>query len=130
MKKRSICILNCVLSFIVFLVAFGNLCFLWGTIADNPKGSDLTQWCVLTFFYFVLFGISLYLIHDPYYTRKPLLTGAIFSLAFDVFILLALAFLALTRGLENMEINFVSVVTLFVPLIIGGLYFYAAFKKK
>lgn len=130
MKKRSICILNCVLSFIVFLTAFGNLCFLCGTIADNPKGTDLTQWGVMVFFYFVLFGGSLYLIHDPHYTRKPLLTGAIFSLAFDVFILLALAILALTRGLGDMEINFVSVSTLFVPLIIGSLYFYAAFKKE
>lgn len=130
MKKQSICILNCVLSFIVFLTAFGNLFFLWGTIADNPKGSDLTQWFVLTFYYFALFGISLYLIHDPYYTKKPLLTGAIFSLAFDVLILLALAILALTRGLGDMQVNFVSIITLVCPLVISCLYFYAAFKKN
>ena len=115
--KRLICIVNAVLAFVLFLATFGYVFFLYGRTYMN--GSDLGIWIFLAVLQIPLFFLSVYLIHNKHRSKIPLLSGAVFSLIVFVIIGGITAVLLITDNFKGIS-----------PLIMSGLYFFAAFKME
>ena len=125
--KRLICIVNAVLAFVLFLATFGYVFFLYGR-TYYMNGSDLGIWIFLAVLQIPLFFLSVYLIHNKHRSKIPLLSGAVFSLIVFVIIGGITAVLLITDNFKGISPQFWS--TLIVPLIMSGLYLFAAFKKE
>lgn len=128
MSKKSICIINCILSVFVFLCVYGNVCF--RAAIEGNGGADFPQRIAVCVYFAIIIILSIIcLCSFPYYSNKPLLVSAIFSALLTVIIFITLILSFLIPDLKLRSLDFFDWIIIVFPPIISGLYFYAALKK-
>lgn len=128
MSKKSICIINCILSVFVFLCVYGNVCF--RAAIEGNGGADFTQRIAVCVYFAIIIILSIIcLCSFPYYSNKPLLVSAIFSALLTVIMIIILILSFLIPDLKLPSLDFFDWIIIVFPPIISGLYFYAALKK-
>lgn len=124
--KKNLCMVNVLISFILFSVMLGYVCFRYGA----GRTSYIGQVVGLCVYLFAILFVAAVLAHSFYHPRKGLLFGAIFSLAYDVLALLALFFLWVTGQYQGMAEGFLPWFIMLGTALVSGLYFWAAFAGE
>ncbi len=128
MSKKSICIINCILSVFVFLCVYGNVCF--RAAIEGNGGADFPQRIAVCVYFAIIIILSIIcLCSFPYYSNKPLLVSAIFSALLTVIIIIILILSFLIPDLKLRSLDFFDWIIIVFPPLISGLYFYVALKK-
>ena len=129
MKKHSVSILNCILSVFIFLCVFGNTCY--RSALSGKGGADFKQQVFLCFYFAIGLIISIYCIcAKPYYSNKCLWIGAIFNALYPLLVLTVSLFALISQNWEIATINLLYWLCNIIPVIISGLYIFAALKKE
>lgn len=128
MKKHSVSILNCILSVIIFLCVFGNTCH--RSALSGKGGADFKQQVFLCVYFAIGLMISIYCIcAKPYYSNKCLWIGAIYNALYPLLILVVSLFALISQNWKIDTISLIYWLCNIIPVIISGLYVYAALKK-
>lgn len=128
MKKHSVSVLNCILSVIIFLCVFGNTCY--RSALSGKGGADFKQQVFLCVYFAIGLIISIYCIcAKPYYSNKCLWIGAIYNALYPLLILVVSLFALISQNWKIDTISLIYWLCNIIPVIISGLYVYAALKK-
>ena len=128
MKKHSVSILNCILSVIIFLCVYGNTCY--RSALSGKGGADFKQQVFLCVYFAIGLMISIYCIcAKPYYSNKCLWSGAIYNALYPLLILVISLFALISQNWKIDTISLIYWLCNIIPVIISGLYVYAALKK-
>lgn len=128
MKKHSVSVLNCILSVIIFLCVFGNTCY--RSALSGKGGADFKQQVFLCVYFAIGLIISIYCIWaKPYYSNKCLWIGAIYNALYPLLILVVSLFALISQNWKIDTISLIYWLCNIIPVIISGLYVYAALKK-
>lgn len=128
MKKHSVSIFNCILSVIIFLCVFGNTCY--RSALSGKGGADFKQQVFLCVYFAIGLIISIYCIcAKPYYSNKCLWIGAIYNALYPLLILVVSLFALISQNWKIDTISLIYWLCNIIPVIISGLYVYAALKK-
>lgn len=128
MKKHSVSVLNCILSVIIFLCVFGNTCY--RSALSGKGGADFKQQVFLCVYFTIGLIISIYCIcAKPYYSNKCLWIGAIYNALYPLLILVVSLFALISQNWKIDTISLIYWLCNIIPVIISGLYVYAALKK-
>ena len=128
MKKHSVSIFNCILSVIIFLCVFGNTCY--RSALSGKGGADFKQQVFLCVYFAIGLIISIYCIcAKPYYSNKCLWIGAIYNALYPLLILVVSLFALISQNWKKDTISLIYWLCNIIPVIISGLYVYAALKK-
>lgn len=132
--KKKCCMANAILAFAAFCIMFGDVCFVWGGSAANAK--EMSGGIFLSVYYLILLIVATALVHNSYYSVKPLLFGAVFSSACIIIVwLIGLISWPIRKaqGNEFISDNPAAVAVLIVitvlSLLMSVLYLIAALKK-
>lgn len=129
MKKLFISICNCVLSVFIFLCVYGNTCYRMAL--SGKGGADFKQQVFLCFYFAIGLIISIYCIcAKPYYSDKCLWVGAVYNALYPLFVLIVSLYALISQNWEMDAINLLYRLCNIIPVLISGLYFYAALKKE
>ncbi len=129
MKKHFISICNCVLSVFIFLCVYGNTCYRMAL--SGKGGADFKQQVFLCFYFAIGLIISIYCIcAKPYYSDKCLWVGAVYNALYPLFVLIVSLYALISQNWEMDTINLLYRLCNIIPVLISGLYFYAALKKE
>ena len=129
MKKHSVSVLNCILSVIIFLCVFGNTCY--RSALSGKGGADFKQQVFLCVYFAIGLIISIYCIcAKPYYSNKCLWIGAIYNVLYPLLILVVSLFALISQNWKIDTISLIYWLCNIIPVIISGLYVYAALKKE
>lgn len=129
MKKHFISICNCVLSVFIFLCVYGNTCYRMAL--SGKGGADFKQQVFLCFYFAIGLIISIYCIcAKPYYSDKCLWVGAVYNALYPLLVLIVSLYALISQNWEMDEINLLYRLCNIIPVLISGLYFYAALKKE
>ena len=130
MKTRIRCVVCFILSTFAFLWALGTVCYEWGDFNDFAKVDNWHKFICIYEGLLVLLTIWCFFNH-PYYTRKVLLAGAIYSAVLPVILLMMVLFCVIyfypDVGLEIDIIYFISSIS---SAIVSVLLFWSAHKEK
>ena len=127
MKKHSISVFNCVLSAFIFLCVYGNTCY--RSALSGKGGADFKQQVFLCFYFAIGLIISIYCIcAKPYYSNKSLWVGAIYNALYPLLILTVSLYAFISKWKID-SINRLYWLCNIIPVLISGLYVYAALKK-
>ena len=125
MKKHSVSIFNCILSVIIFLCVFGNTCY--RSALSGKGGADFKQQVFLCVYFAIGLIISIYCIcAKPYYSDKCLWIGAIYNALYPLLILVVSLFALISQNWKIDTISLIYWLCNIIPVIISGLYVYAA----
>lgn len=124
--KKNLCMVNVLISFILFSVMLGYVCFRYGA----GRTSDIGQVVGLCVYLFVVLFVAAVLAHSFYHPRKGLLLGAIFSLAFDAFVLVYFLISLAAGAVRGFTVDPIAWVVLPGTALVSGLYFWAAFAGE
>lgn len=128
MKKHSVSIFNCILSVIIFLCVYGNTCY--RSALSGKGGADFKQQVFLCVYFAIGLIISIYCIcAKPYYSTKCLWIGAIYNALYPLLILVVSLFALISQNWKIDTISLIYWLCNIIPVIISGLYVYAALKK-
>lgn len=128
MKKHSVSVFNCILSVIIFLCVFGNTCY--RSALSGKGGADFKQQVFLCVYFAIGLIISIYCIcAKPYYSNKCLWIGAIYNALYPLLILVVSLFALISQNWKIDTISLIYWLCNIIPVIISGLYVYAALKK-
>lgn len=128
MKKHSVSILNCILSVSIFLCVYGNTCY--RSALSGKGGADFKQQVFLCVYFAIGLIISIYCIcAKPYYSNKCLWIGAIYNALYPLLILVISLFALISQNWKIDTISLIYWLCNIIPVIISGLYVYAALKK-
>lgn len=128
MKKSTVSIVNCILSVILFLCIYGNTCYRFAL--SGKGGADFGQQVVLCCYFSIFIAIAIYCIcSKPYYSNKCFWIGAIYCILYPVLLLFVLLYSLIAPNWQISSINWLHWLCIIIPLIVSGLYFYAALKK-
>lgn len=128
MKKHSVSVLNCILSVFIFLCVFGNTCY--RSALSWKGGADFKQQVFLCVYFAIGLIISIYCIcAKPYYSNKCLWIGAIYNALYPLLILVVSLFALISQNWKIDTISLIYWLCNIIPVIISGLYVYAALKK-
>ncbi len=127
MNKRGLCIVNAILSIVLFLLLFGYVCYRGGV--PGHEGSDFKQWIWVCIYYAVLLVLTIGSVHLTYFSKKYYFVVAIYSLLFCCFLIILWILAALKGFVEGAPIWVAAIMSILTP-IISGLYFYGAFAKS
>ena len=128
MKKHSVSVLNCILSVFTFLCVFGNTCY--RSALSGKGGADFKQQVFLCVYFAIGLIISIYCIcAKPYYSNKCLWIGAIYNALYPLLILVVSLFALISQNWKIDTISLIYWLCNIIPVIISGLYVYAALKK-
>lgn len=128
MKKHSVSIFNCILSVIIFLCVFGNTCY--RSALSGKGGADFKQQVFLCVYFAIGLIISIYCIcAKPYYSNKCLWIGAIYNALYPLLILVVSLFALISQNWKKDTISLIYWLCNIIPVIISGLYVFAALKK-
>ena len=129
MKKHFISICNCVLSVFIFLCVYGNTCYRMAL--SGKGGADFKQQVFLCFYFAIGLIISIYCIcAKPCYSDKCLWVGAVYNALYPLFVLIVSLYALISQNWEMDTINLLYRLCNIIPVLISGLYFYAALKKE
>ncbi|HIT77518.1 MAG TPA: hypothetical protein IAD47_01850 [Candidatus Limihabitans stercoravium] len=128
MKTRIRCAISCIWATFSFLLALGTVCYEWGRFEDFAKVENAYKFICVYEGLLVLLTIWCFFNH-PYYTRKVLLTGAIYSTLLPIlYIVLLIIALIDGSGLDSPYLLYhISNVSL---VIVSVLLFWSAHKEK
>ena len=128
MKKHSISIFNCILLAFIFLCVYGNTCYRMAL--SGKGGADFKQQVFLFFYFAIGLIISICCIcAKPYYSNKCLWIGAIYNVLYPLLILAVSLYSLISQKWEIDTINWLYWLCNIIPVLISGLYVYAALKK-
>lgn len=126
--RKSISIMNCILSTFIFLCVYGNTCY--RSALSGKGGADFGQQVFLCFYFATGLIISIYCICiKVYYSNKCFWVGAIYNALYPLVILTLSLYALISQSWEIDTINWLYWLCNIIPVIISGLYFYAAVKK-
>ena len=128
MARRTISIINCVLSSILFLVFYG-------AFTKNMKTTDdrlFREFLYLTLYFGGYVLISIYcIVVAPDSTSTPFKFAAIYTILYTVFVIvLSVTTLFIDNFTISDNIESYFIVSWILPPIISGLYFRAIFIKE
>lgn len=132
MKTRIRCVMCFILATFAFLWALGTVCYERGRFEDFAKVDNWHKFICVYQGLLVLLTIWCFFDH-PYYTRKALLAGAIYSVLWP-----AVCFVYLLVGLIAMcfypdavlEIETIYYISTISSAIVSALLFWSAHKEK
>ena len=126
--KKSISIINCILLTFIFLCVYGNTCY--RAALSGKGGADFKQLVFLCFYFAIGLIISIYCACvKVYYSNKCLWIGAIYNALYPLAVLTVSLYALISQSWEIDEINWIYWLCNIIPVIISGLYVYAALKK-
>ena len=125
MNKRGLCILCSVLTAILFLFAFGYVCYSIG-VPDHVGDDFLIYACV---YYAILLILTIVSVSLTYFSKNYYLFMAIISLLFSCLLFIIWILSAFLPMDEDAPIWLLIIMTIITP-IISGIYFYGAFSKN
>ena len=126
--RKSISIMNCILSTFIFLCVYGNTCY--RSALSGKGGADFKQQVFLCVYFAIGLIISIYCIcAKPYYSNKCLWIGAIYNALYPLLILVVSLFALISQNWKIDTISLIYWLCNIIPVIISGLYVYAALKK-
>ena len=122
MEKRTISIINLILSIFVFLCIFGNTCY-------HNSQNDI----MLCFYYAGFIVTSIICICSyPYYSKKVFLISSIYCILYNLIIMFVWLYSLLPNDLyfDYKYLTWMHYVIFIIPPIISLLYFYIWIKKE
>ena len=120
--------MNCILSTFIFLCVYGNTCY--RSALSGKGGADFGQQVFLCFYFATGLIISIYCICvKVYYSNKCFWIGAIYNALYPLVILTVSLYALISQSWEIDTINWLYWLCNIIPVIISGLYVYAAVKK-
>ncbi|MBQ7369715.1 MAG: hypothetical protein IJW58_01920 [Clostridia bacterium] len=126
--KKSVSIVNCILSVFIFLCVYGNTCYRFAF--SGKGGSDFGQQVVLCCYFAISVVIAIYCIcANPYYSNKCFWVGAVYCMLYPALRLLSFFYSLIAPDWQINSINWLHWLCIIIPPIISGLYFYVAVKK-
>ena len=98
---------------------------------SGKGGADFKQQVFLCFYFAIGLIISIYCIcAKPYYSDKCLWVGAVYNALYPLLVLIVSLYALISQNWEMDEINLLYRLCNIIPVLISGLYFYAALKKE
>lgn len=128
MEKRTLSIINLILSIFIFLCIYGNTCYL-GALKDN----DFSLQLKLCFYYagFVILSI-ICICSYPYYSKKIFLISSLYCILYNIIIFFVwlVSLFPNDLYLDSNSLTWIVYITFIFPPIISSLYFYIWIKKE
>ena len=126
--KRVCCVINAIFAFSAFCIMFGYVCFVGGR--DRATPTEMSGAIVLVLNYLAILIVAVALVHNSYYSVRPLIFASVFASALIILSWIVEAIFLFTGSRTGPTETGAYIVLTVISLIMSTIYLFAALKKE